>query len=382
MNDLAQELAGLEQRGLLRTLVPLDGADFGSNDYLGYSTNSLIRQRLIEFLKTQPRLGSTGSRLVSGHTSHLMETEEFLAKTFRTPACLIFGSGYLANQGIICTLAGSETEFFSDQFNHASLIDGMRLAKSKYKVFRHNDMDHLNDLLSASSNRRKVIVTESIFSMDGDYAPLNELAHMAKSHNAILVVDEAHSTGTCGPNGLGLVMALRASEQFQDLNPEYIVSVHTCGKALGAYGAFVCCGLDMKTLLLNKARSQIYTTVPSPLMVEHIRVAISHMITDRNSRQLLQANIFHSYELMKHHGLHHSRSHILPFIVGSNDAALSADQTLRDKGLFARAIRSPTVSPGTERLRLTIKATHSHTQIRQLCDLLKEINDEHLRRRN
>ncbi len=382
MSGLTDELMGLENRGLLRTIIPVEGADFASNDYLGFSTNALIRQRLIEFLRVHPTLGSTGSRLVSGHSAHLMETEEFLARMFMAPASLIFGSGYLANQGVVCALAGPETEFFSDKLNHASLIDGMRLAKSKSKIFRHNDVDHLSELLIASKSRRKVIVTEAVFSMDGDRAPLEDLVHLAEQHDAYLVVDEAHSTGTEGPGGLGLVASVIANQKFSIVDPDRIVSVHTCGKALGAYGAFVCGGENMKTLLLNKARSQIFATTPSPLMVEHIRVAVSHMLADPEPTRQLQSKVFCSFEIMKSYGLYHSGSHILPFVLGSNEESLKASEILADRGFFARAIRSPTVAPGTERLRLTFKSNHTFQQIQQLCGLLKEIHDELHRSRN
>ncbi|HEY8270008.1 MAG TPA: 8-amino-7-oxononanoate synthase [Pseudobdellovibrionaceae bacterium] len=369
MDDIHKEIQNWEIRGLLRELVHSSGIDFASNDYLGYSHNPVIHAKLVDFIKDHPKIGSTGSRLISGNSQHIEETEDFLAHCFSTEASLIFGSGYLANMGVCAALGGAETEFFSDELNHASIVDGIRISKSKCHIFRHNDLEHLNYFISKSSARRKVIVTESIFSMDGDFASLEQLLEIANKYDAYLFIDEAHATGVCGIQGLGRML------EFKFPSAKTIL-VHTCGKALGAYGAFVCGTSAIKRLLLNKARSQIFTTALPPFAVEHIRLAVAHLISDPLSVEKLKANILYSKGLFLRYQLKHSGSHIVPFLLGSNRAVLQSSQRLEKQGVFVKAIRSPTVRAGSERLRLTFKSTHSFEDIDKLCKILWELNSE------
>lgn len=369
MDSLTSELISIENRGLQRSLPIKSGLDFSSNDYLGYSQNLEIKSKLLHFMSQHSQLGSTGSRLISGNTKHTEEIETFLAQQFQTQDCLIFGSGYLANLGVCSALGGADTEFFSDELNHASLIDGVRLAKSKYQVFRHCDLNHLENLLQTSSQKRKVILTESIFSMDGDHAPLQEILAIADRHNAFVVVDEAHSTGTCGQHGRGSLSEIK-------FNAEKIIAVHTAGKALGAYGAFVCGSHHLIQLLLNKSRSFIFTTALPPLMIEHIRLALMQLTSDQESQQKLKSNIRQSKLFFDQHQIKHSGSHILPVILGSNDLVLKAEKHLAQNGFFVKAIRSPTVAKGSERLRITLKSNHDAKSLERISEHIAEITSE------
>ncbi len=366
------DLSSLQRSGLLRTLEVPQGADFSSNDYLGLSRHPLIRAGLADFLQTGAALGATGSRLVSGHTDHIARTEDFLAQSFSTAAALIFGSGYLANLGIVAALGDEDTEFFSDALNHASLVDGLRLAKGKKTIFAHNNMTELGDLVAKSSAERKIIVTESLFSMDGDFAPLGALAHIAAKAGAYVVFDEAHTTGT---QTLG--------EANRAFDPERTLFIHTCGKALGAYGAFVGCSEKLKNFLLNRARTFIYTTALPPLLVEQIRLAVTVLRAEPLLPERLQQNILLSQALFG--SLGHSESHIVPLVLGSNEAVNLAARLLKERGFFVRAIRSPTVAPGSERLRITIKSFHEAGELALFADALKETKEEvdaSLRHRN
>ncbi len=375
MDSIEADLIAAEKKGLLRQLSRPHGVDFASNDFIGYSENLKIHANLLNFLKHNFKIGSTGSRLISGNSEHLENTEKFLAECFGVEATLIFGSGYLANMGVCVALGGANAEFFSDELNHASIIDGIKLSKSKVSIFAHNNMDQLDKLLLKSHLPRKIIVTEALFSMDGDYAPIGQLIEIATKHGAYLVVDEAHSTGTCGVKNLGLMT------QFS-FDPLRTVIVHTCGKALGAYGAFVCGTATFKNLLLNKARSQIYTTALSPVAVEHIRASVSHLISDTEAVARLNENVAYSKNVFRKFGLKHSGSHIAPIILGSNDAVLKGASQLSEAGIFVKAIRSPTVGAGSERIRLTIKSTHDPSHLNQICETLSELKYEYICNRN
>lgn len=366
-----KQLSRIKESGLLRSLELSSGIDFSSNDYLGYSDCHEIRMGLLEFIKTSPRLGSTGSRLVTGNSEHLVRTEEFLANSFGSESCLIFSSGYLANLGVITSFEHAETEFFSDELNHSSIIDGIRLSKCSYQIYSHSDLDHLAELLSASKSRQKIIVTESVFSMDGDSAPLAKIAELAGRHNAGLIVDEAHATGTSGKNGLGLAFDLK-------IDPERLVVIHTCGKALGAFGAFVCLSFRNKSLLLNKARTQIFTTALSPYSVEHIRLAVAKLLRESSAVIELHENIKLMSRALNVNGLPSNGSHIVPIIVGRNDLVMKIAHEAKLRGYFVKGIRSPAVKVGGERLRITLRATHKPNEITYFCKVLKEVLNEHI----
>ncbi len=369
MVDFEHRLSNLKALGIYRSLEQGKGIDFASNDYLGFSKNEAIRDQLLKFMKTSYSLGSTGSRLVSGNFKEMEEIENFISEIFQSESSLYFGSGYLANLGVLSSIGGEDTEFFSDEYNHASIIDGIRLSKSIFKVFKHNDSVELEQFLQKSTAKRKIIISESIFSMEGDQAPVEILEKLAEKFNAYLILDEAHATGTCGPDGLGLAFTLKWNR---------VLSIHTCGKALGGYGAFVCCSMEMKEFLINHARSFIFTTAPAPFMVAQTRFALTEFITKKSHFCKLTENVEFSKNLFQKHGLMHTGTHIVPFIVGSSHQAVLLAQSLQAAGIFSKAIRFPSVPENSARLRLTLKSFHTGKQIRFLCDYLEKFQLEQL----
>ncbi len=360
-----QSLNELSQREHLRRLEPFGGGvDFASNDYLRLSCNPTIREKLLEFLIENPQLGATGSRHISGNSEFFDESEAFIAKTLGVHSTLFFGSGYLANLGVIGSLGGPDTTFFSDERNHASLIDGFRLAKGHLTIFSHNDMEHLEALLKGSQCKHRVIVTESLFSMDGDQAPLADLCGLAREYGATLVLDEAHATGTLGSQGLGL---------SHEYSSEHLISIHTCGKALGGYGAFVCCRRShMREFLINRARSFIFTTAPPPLLIAQARFALDEITSNPIHLRNLHDRIERSQRLFEGIGLPHSGSAILPVIVGSSKRALVLAESLRSQGLLVKAIRYPSVPEGAARLRITLSSAHTDEELQALTWALEK----------
>jgi 8-amino-7-oxononanoate synthase len=364
MNDIEIELEKLHQSGLKRNLSVPTGIDFSSNDYLGLARSNSVQKRLINFLKQDNPLGSTGSRLISGESELVRKTEQFLAETFDTESALIFGSGYLANIGVMGALSsGVETDFFSDEYNHASLIDGMRLANGKINIFAHNDFNHLEKMLSNSSAQRKIVVTESVFSMDGDSPDLIALLNLCVKFCALLVVDEAHATGVCGINGLGLLKDLLHKS-------EAIIVIHTCGKALGSYGAFVSCSKIIRELLINKARSFIYSTALPPILIAHIRFALEESIHAHKLREQLNKNIQIISSAFQCHGLSWSGSHIGYIQLPGNERVVKVAAYLETRGYHVRPIRFPSVTKGQERLRITIKSFHTESDIKNLTQII------------
>ena len=366
MKQIETDLANLRDRGLYRKLVQNEGIDFASNDFLGLSRSPKIRAALMEFLQGGGPLGATGSRLISGETRDIGDMEESIAAIFQSPSALFFGSGYLANIGVTGALTSSDSEFFSDEHNHASLIDGMRLTKSKISIFRHNDLTHLKALLALSHASRKIIVTESVFSMDGDGPNPSELRAIADETGAFLVLDEAHATGVVGEHGLGIAHGL--GFEF-----ERTIIVHTCGKALGGYGAFVTSSHRIRKLLVNRARSFIYSTAPSPIQIEQTRAAIQQIQEEPELRKSLWRNVGQLRARLSNAGIKVHGGHILSILIPGNDCVVRAAEQLNRKGLFVKAIRSPTVPANTERLRFTVKSFHTDSDLALLADSLKEI---------
>lgn len=341
-----------------RSPVPPSGVDFVSNDYLNLSSHPDIRGELIRFLiEEKPFLSGRASRLLSGTLPWHEQMEEELKRFISREGILIFSSGYLANIGVIPALARERT-VFSDELNHASLIDGIKLSKSPCKVYPHNDLDFLESLLKKTSGE-KLIVTESLFSMEGDFAPLKKISELALKYGALLFVDEAHATGIFGHRFSGLVSELEEKE--------HIVSVHTCGKALGGFGAFVGSEALIKDYLVNNCRSFIYTTAPPPFILIQWKAALA-VLRKESFRPLSlrkKALNFRS-ALGDRFCMEKTESPILPLLMASNRKALQTAELLRKKGLDIRAIRFPTVPKGKERLRLVLKYSHSEEQLKEL----------------
>ncbi len=379
MLELDERLAELESSGLRRRLrmvegpqgpqVVLDGRPvllLCSNNYLGLADHPRLRRAAADAALS---LGTSAgaSRLISGSMSIHADLESSLADFKQTEAALLFGSGYLANTGAIAALAGRGEVVFSDELNHASIIDGCRLAGAETFVYRHRDTEHLEWGLREASGRGALIVTDGVFSMDGDIAPLPELADLARRHGCRLLVDEAHATGCIGPGGRGSVAAAGVTDEVD-------VIVGTLGKALGGYGAYVCGSRELVDFLVNSARPFIFSTAPPPATVAAARAALE-LLADRPERvERLRANAAALREGLRSEGLEPigSETQIVPLVIGEADDAMALCERLLAEGVFAQAIRPPTVAPGTCRLRLTTMATHRVADLRHAARLIGE----------
>ena len=372
MIDLAQRLEELESSGLRRRLRLVDGPQaptvlldgqpvllLCSNNYLGLADHPRLRRAAADAALS---LGTSAgaSRLISGSMSIHFELEERLAAFKGTEAALLFGSGYLANTGTIAALARQGEVVCSDELNHASIIDGCRLAGAETFVYRHTDAEHLEWGLRRAAGRASLIVTDGVFSMDGDVAPLSELSDLAQRHRCRLMVDEAHATGCLGPGGRGSVAAA-------GLTGEVDVIVGTLGKALGGYGAYVCGSAELVDFLVNSARPFIFSTAPPPPAVAAASAALE-LLEERPRRvEKLRANAAALRSGLREQGLEPagSETQIVPLVIGEADDAMALCERLLEDGLFAQAIRPPTVPPGTCRLRLTVMATHAIADLRR-----------------
>jgi 8-amino-7-oxononanoate synthase len=388
MSEIAERLAELEQLGLSRRLrmvsgpqgptVLLDGRPvllLCSNNYLGLADHPRVRQAAAD-AAMRWGVGAGASRLVSGTMTIHRRLEERLAAFERSEACLLFGSGYLANIGVIGALAGQGATVFSDELNHASIIDGCRLSRAEVVVYRHCDVDHLDWSMRRHPGRREenagqVIVTDSVFSMDGDVAPLEEIAELAAMHGARLVVDEAHATGNLGPDGRGAVAQA-------GLEGEVDVVIGTLGKALGSYGAYACASAEIVRYLINTARSLIFSTAPPPPAVAGALAALD-LLEERPHRvQRLRSNarVLRGELAAQGFPVADTEMQIVPLIVGEERAAMRLCQGAIERGVFAQAIRPPTVPQGTSRLRLAAMASHTAAELRMAAGVLGEVARE------
>src|SRR5947209_4523239 len=279
---MASRLEELKDQSLLRDLTLVHGVNLCSNDYLGLSNDARLKLALLQCIEQEERVASTGSRLLSGHTAAWDELETTFARFAGTEAALYFNSGFSANTGLLSSILDSSDVVFSDALNHASLIDGLRLSRARKVIYPHRDLDFLERELQKSMDSSglrvmlRVIVTESIFSMDGDRAPLHDIFQLAERYGAEVIVDEAHATGVCGPQGSGLLAELGLQEQS-------LAIVHTCGKALASMGAFVCGSKVLKQFLINHARSFIFSTAMPPYLAGQINAALDRKSTRLNS---------------------------------------------------------------------------------------------------
>jgi 8-amino-7-oxononanoate synthase len=370
--DLAQRLDQLESSGLRRRLRLVDGPQgpsvlldgqpvllLCSNNYLGLADHPRLRRAAAD---AALGLGTSAgaSRLISGSMSIHADLEERLAAFKGTEAALLFGSGYLANTGTIAALARRGEVVCSDELNHASIIDGCRLAGAETFVYRHADPEHLEWGLRRAAGRASLIVTDGVFSMDGDIAPLAELWGLSRRHRCRLMVDEAHATGCLGPGGRGSVAA-------EGLTGEVDVIVGTLGKALGGYGAYVCGSAELVDFLVNSARPFIFSTAPPPPAVAAALAALE-LLEERPKRvEKLRANAAALRSGLREQGLEPAGSdtQIVPLVVGEARDAMALCERLLEDGLFGQAIRPPTVPTGTCRLRLTVMATHAIGDLRR-----------------
>jgi 8-amino-7-oxononanoate synthase len=350
------ELSDLESRAQLRHLETVQGIDLSSNDYLGLATDPRMKQAILNGVNSASRIASTGSRLLSGQDEIWTSLERNFARWVGAEAALYFTSGYAANIGLLSSLLRPEDVVFSDSANHASLIDGIRLAKCRRVIFPHLDLTFLEDELRHNSSTvgARVIVVESIFSMEGDLAPITDLAALAERYGAELIVDEAHAIGVRGPHGSGCVAEAGRSARV-------LATVHTCGKALAAAGAFVCGSNNLRRFLINRARTFIFNTGLPPYFASQVSAGMNlAKEAERERAGLIELSSFLRNELRKNgFDTAGSDSQIVPVILGANDAAVNFAEHLRTRGFGVRAIRPPTVPAGSARLRLSLTAKHT-----------------------
>jgi len=350
--------------------IDVDGArllNFASNDYLGLSFHPSVQQAAIEVIG-HAGFGSGASRLVSGDDPLLHELEETLAHWKGYEAALLAGSGMLANLGLLDALSERGTHLFCDKLNHASLVDGARLCSGTVHRYAHLDMAGLDRLLEQHASPRRIIVSDGVFSMDGDCADLCALIQRAEDQDTLVVLDDAHGLGTMGQGGRGLAAEAELPGHVR------LIEVGTCGKALGAYGAFILGSAEMIEGLRQHLRTMIYSTALPPCAPAATLAALKVM-QEENLPQRLQNNLqlFLQMARQAELPLMASRTPVQPLILGSDEAALRAPPKLREHGFFVSAIRPPTVPEGTARLRITLSAAHKDEEINRLVEALAMI---------
>jgi 8-amino-7-oxononanoate synthase len=378
MNEIEQRLAELERLGLDRRLrmvsgpqgprVLLDGKPvllLCSNNYLGLADHPRVREAAAE-AAMRWGVGAGASRLVSGTMTIHRRLEQRIAAFEHSEECVLFGSGYLANAGAIGALAGRGDTVFSDELNHASIVDGCRLSRAEVVVYGHGDTGHLDWLMRHHRGAgRRLIVTDSVFSMDGDVAPLVELVELAREHGARTIVDEAHATGMLGPEGRGAIAQA-------GLEGEVDIVIGTLGKALGSYGAYACARRETIRYLINTARPLIFSTAPPPPAIAGALAALE-LLQERPHRvQRLRSNARVLRRALHAEGVavQDAEMHIVPVIVGDERDAVNLCEAALTRGVFAQAIRPPTVAAGTSRLRLAVMASHTAEELREAAHVI------------
>jgi 8-amino-7-oxononanoate synthase len=374
------ELAALGAKGLRRALEPLASAqgavvtvdgraavNLCSNDYLGLAADPRLRRAAAEAAEREGA-GAGAARLVAGDLPVHGALERRLAAFKRTEAALLFNSGYHANAGVPAALVGRGDAVFADVLNHASIVDGCLLSRAELVRYRHLDVSELTDLLARTKARRKLVVTDSVFGMDGDAAPLGEIADACERHGAMLYVDEAHAAGVLGPTGAGLAEALGVADRVD-------VHMGTLGKALGSFGAYVAGSRRLVDLLVSKARTFIFTTALPPAACGAALAALDVLAAEPARRERLRALGARMKAGLERLGFDVSRvvAPIFPVVLGSEERALAAARALRVRGFFVRAIRPPTVPRGTSRLRVALTAGHTDAQVDAFLGALEEV---------
>ena len=377
MTDIAERLEELRERGLYRRLRLINGPQgprvllgdrpvllLCSNNYLGLADHSQVRSAAAE-AALKWGAGAGASRLISGNMEPHRQLESGLAEFKGYGAALLFGSGYLANTGTIAALAGRGEVVFSDELNHASIVDGCRLSRAETFVYRHGDLEHLAWGLGEAEGRGSLIVSDGVFSMDGDVAPLTELLELARRHGCRLMVDEAHATGAIGPGGRGSVAAA-------GLSGEVDVVVGTLGKALGSYGAYACANAETIDFLVNAARPFVFSTALPPPAVGAAIAALQLLQSQPQLVERLQANAATLRTALAAEGLAtgDSRTQIVPIGVGEAEPTMELCELLLERGVFAQGIRPPTVPEGSSRLRFTVMATHGSDELERAAKLV------------
>ena len=381
--DLAAELALLDARGLKRhrrilespqgAHVVVDGREvvaFCSNDYLGLAGDPRLAAAAREGA-ARYGVGAGASHLILGHAVAHHALEESLAQFVRLPRALLFSTGYMANLGIVTALAGRDDAVFADKLNHASLNDAVLLSRADFRRYPHRDLATLEDMLAASQARRKLVVSDAVFSMDGDIAPVHALLRLCERYDAWLVLDDAHGFGVLGSTGGGVL-------QHYGVASERIVYMATLGKAAGVFGAFVAGQSALIEILVQRARPYIYTTAMPPLLAHTLLAGLEIIAAETWRRELLAqliARLKRDVAGLRWRLLP-SDTAIQPLMIGANDEAVRVSEQLAQRGLLVPAIRPPTVPQGTARLRISLSAAHSEQDVAQLVEALREVEEE------
>jgi len=385
MKGFDSELKKLKKKNLIRKPVFLESSNrtkisinkkkfinFSSNDYLGLSGHPEIIQSAVKTLRRYG-FGSGASRLLSGSYTPHKKLEERIARFKKTGSALVFNTGYSANTGIIPAIAGAEHTVLSDEFNHASIIDGIRLSKAKIKIYRHRDVNHLEQLLKKSSGK-VLIITDTIFSMDGDIAPLKDIVFLIRKYNAMLMIDDAHGTGVLGKTGRG------GLEHF-GIKPGEIIQMATLSKAFGCFGGFVAGSKDLIDFLINRARSFIYSTSLPPAVagacIKAIDIVDSESVALRKRLWNNRQQLYHGLRNLGYDTLN-SETPIIPVFAGNTKSACKLGRYLYKNRIFAPAIRPPTVPEGQCRIRFSVTAEHTKKDIDSVLESLKKYKARNL----
>ena len=381
MDFLRDQLEDLKRSGLYRSLREVEGPpgttividgrkllQFSSNNYLGLANHPRLKAAAMAAVERYG-VGSGASRLVCGNLDLNRKLEEKLAQLKKKEAALLYSTGYMANLGVIAALAGEGDLILSDEFNHASIVDACRLSRAQTRVYPHKRMDELEKLLAgAGSSKRRLIVTDGIFSMDGDIAPLPDLVDLAEKYECLLMVDDAHATGVLGPNGGGTGDHFGLAEKID-------VAMGTFGKALGGFGAFVAGDRNLRELLINCSRPFMFTTglPPSVLAAGIAALEVVEEEPEMRARLWDNANLLRNGIEEMGFTLAGGETQIIPLLAGDASQAMEMSSLLREEGLFIQGIRPPSVPPGTSRLRITVSAAHTRGELAFALEALQKV---------
>jgi 8-amino-7-oxononanoate synthase len=361
--ELKRGLDELASLGRLRQLAPRQGADFSSNDYLGLAESAELREAVLAAIARGVPVGSGGSRLLRGNHPEHEALEAEAAAFFGSEAALYFATGFMANFAIFATLPQRGDLVVYDELIHASVHDGLRNGRAERFSARHNDVAAVEAAIvkwrEGGGTGRPWIAVESLYSMDGDIAPVDDLAALAHRHEAMLVIDEAHATGVYGADGRGLAAHLEGAQN--------VVTLHTCGKALGAAGGLVCSSRAVRDFIVNRGRSFVFTTAPPPLQAATVRAALSLCRKAPERRERLARLVEHAgRELSQCCGLKPSGTHIMPVVIGAEAPTMEIARALQGQGFDVRGVRPPTVPAGTSRLRISLTLNVDEAQVSAL----------------
>ena len=380
LDQIHSELQSLKDNHLFRTRKLLSGRlgsklslnhqehlSFCSNDYLGLSQNQFIQAALIEGIHLSGN-GMGASHLISGHHEFHEAFEHAFSEALYFERALLFSSGYMANMGVISALAGKDDAIFSDKLNHASLNDAAILSRANHKRYRHNNMNHLEELIRASKSKVKIIVTDAVFSMDGDIADIPHLIYLCEAYDAYLYIDDAHGFGVLGEEGKGVLQHFIDLQKIKTPHSPRLIYMATLGKAAGIHGAVVASSNSLIEYLIQKSKQYIYTTAIPAFLAYGLKESLNQILKADDARAHVKelVNTFRNHMELKKLSLGNSLTPIQPVIVGNEIDALNLNQWLMDKGIYVPAIRPPTVPKGTSRMRISFSALHSHQDIKEL----------------